>query len=169
MKHYCFKRYSFDFRRHAIKSIVFQEFSDRWEVDRYLSASGYLGENTRPFFVALPKDRGTVSNDEFRKQISQVDGEILRYLRDGVKGGFDEEKYRPHIGFGCLRDYLESELQKRYKEAAPATLALLEERCNEVAAELAKIDLKIQSTSDVAHLRRSAMLHAASICNHMVC
>ncbi|KAA8523913.1 hypothetical protein F0562_010336 [Nyssa sinensis] len=104
-----------------------KEFSDRWEVDRYLSASGYLGESTCPFFVALPKDRSTVSNDEFRRQISQ----------------------------------------KRYKEAAPATLALLEQRCSEVTAELARMDSKILATSDVAHLRRSAMLHAASICSHV--
>ncbi|KAA8526824.1 hypothetical protein F0562_008947 [Nyssa sinensis] len=144
-----------------------KEFTDRWEVDRYLSASGYLGENIHPFFVALPKDKSTVSNDEFRKQISQVDIEILRHLRDGVKGGFDEEKFRSYIGFGCLRDYLESELQKRYKEAAPATLALLQQRCSEVTTELARMDSKIEATSDVAHLRRSAMLHAASICNHV--
>ncbi|QCD86560.1 Dynamin superfamily [Vigna unguiculata] len=63
------------------------EFGDRWEVDRYLSASGYLGDSTHPFFVALPEDRGNVSNDEFRKQISQVDSEVLRHLREGVKGG----------------------------------------------------------------------------------
>ncbi|THF96841.1 dynamin-related protein 5A-like [Camellia sinensis] len=144
-----------------------KEFSDRWEVDRYLTASGYLGENTRPFFVALPKERNTVSNDEFRRQISQVDLEILRHLREGVKGGFDEEKFRSHIGFACLRDYLESELQKRYKEAAPVTLALLEQRCSEVTSELARMDSKLEATSDVAHLRRSAMLHAASICNHV--
>ncbi|XP_015583690.1 dynamin-related protein 5A isoform X2 [Ricinus communis] len=144
-----------------------KEFSDRWEVDRYLSASGYLGENTRPFFVALPKDRSTISNDEFRRQIFQVDSEILRHLCDGIKGGFDEEKFRPYIGFSSLRDYLESELQKRYKEAAPATLALLEERCCQVTTELAKMDSKIQATSDVAHLRRSAMLHTASISNHV--
>lgn len=145
-----------------------QEFSDRWEVDRYLSASGYLGENTHPFFVALPKDRNTISNDEFRRQISQVDCEVLRHLREGVKGGFDEEKFRPYIGFSCLRDYLESELQKRYKEAAPATLALLEQRCSDVTCELAKVDSKIQATSDVAQLRRSAMLYAACISNHVV-
>lgn len=145
-----------------------QEFSDRWEVDRYLSASGYLGENTRPFFVALPKDKNTITNDEFRRQISQVDSEILHHLRDGVKGGFDEEKFQPYIGFSSLRDYLESELQKRYKEAAPATLALLEQRCCEVNAELDRMDSKILATSDVAHLRRSAMLHAASISNHVV-
>ncbi|CAI9088674.1 OLC1v1023076C2 [Oldenlandia corymbosa var. corymbosa] len=144
-----------------------KEFGDRWEVDRYLSASGYLGENTRPFFVALPKERSAVSNDEFRRQISQVDAEVLCHLRSGVKGGFDEEKYRSHIGFGCLREFLETELQRRYKEAAPATLALLEQRCGEVTDELARMDSKIKSTSDVGHLRRSAMLHAASICNHM--
>lgn len=145
-----------------------QEFSDRWEVDRYLSASGYLGENTRPFFVALPKDRSTISNDEFRRQISQVDSDVQRHLHEGIKGGYDEEKFKSNIGFGCLRDFLESELQKRYKEAAPATLALLEQRCTEVTTELAKMDSKIQATSDVAHLRRYAMLHAASISNHVV-
>ncbi|KAJ7948663.1 Dynamin related protein 5A [Quillaja saponaria] len=144
-----------------------KEFSDRWEVDRYLSASGYLGDNTCPFFVALPKDRTTVSNDEFRRQISHVDSEVLRYLREGVKGGFDEEKFKSYIGFGCLRDYLESELQKRYKEAAPATLALLEQRCSEVTFELVRMDSKIQATSDIAHLRRSAMLYTASISNHV--
>lgn len=145
-----------------------QEFTERWEVDRYLSASGYLGENTHPFFVALPKDRGTISNDEFRRQISQVDAEMLHYLRDTVKGGFDEDKYRSYLGFGCLRDFLEAELQRKYKEAAPATLALLEQRCSEVTAELARMECKINATSDVAHLRKSAMLHAAALCNHVV-
>lgn len=137
-------------------------------MDRYLSASGYLGENIKPFFVALPKDRNTVSNDEFRRQISQVDLDVIRHLREGVKGGFDEEKFSSCIGFSCLRDYLESELQKRYKEATPATLALLEQRCSEVTAELSRMETKIQATSDVSHLRKSAMLHAASICNHVV-
>lgn len=137
-------------------------------MDRYLSASGYLGENIKPFFVALPKDRNTVSNDEFRRQISQVDLDVIHHLREGVKGGFDEEKFSSYIGFSCLRDYLESELQKRYKEATPATLALLEQRCSEVTAELSRMETKIQATSDVSHLRKSAMLHAASICNHVV-
>lgn len=144
-----------------------KEFSDRWEVDRYLSASGYLGENVRPYFVALPKDRNTVSNEEFRRKISQVDSEVICHLREGVQGGFDEEKFGPYIGFSSLREFLESELQRRYKEAAPATLALLEQRCSEVKSELSEMDAKIQATSDVAHLRRSAMLHTASISSHM--
>lgn len=146
-----------------------QEFTERWEVDGYLSASGYLGENTHPFFVALPKDRGSITNEEFRRQISQVDVDVLRYLRENIKGGFDEEKYGRYIGFNCLREYLEAELQKRYKEAAPATLALLEQRCSEVSTELARMESKLKATSDVAYLRRSAMLHAASISSHVVC
>lgn len=31
------------------------EFAERWEVDRYLSAAGYLPANVKPFFIALPK------------------------------------------------------------------------------------------------------------------
>ncbi|KAG8069529.1 hypothetical protein GUJ93_ZPchr0006g45296 [Zizania palustris] len=101
-----------------------KEFTEHWEVDSYLSTSGYLGDNIHSFFVALPKDCGMISNEDFRRQICQLDIDVLRHLRDSVKGGFNEEKYGPYIGFSCLRKYLESELQKRYKEAAPATLAL---------------------------------------------
>ncbi|EES03602.1 hypothetical protein BDA96_03G318000 [Sorghum bicolor] len=144
-----------------------KEFTERWEVDTFLSASGYLGDNIHPFFVALPKDRGTISNEEFRRQICQVDIDVLRHLRDNVKGGFNEEKYGSYIGFSCLRKYLESELQKRYKEATPATLALLEQRCTDVSMDLTRLDSKLQATSDVSQLRRSAMLHAASICTHL--
>ncbi|KAJ3686934.1 hypothetical protein LUZ61_016098 [Rhynchospora tenuis] len=144
-----------------------KEFTERWEIDSYLSAKGYLGNNTHPFFVALPKDRGTITNEGFRKQIHQVDNDVLRHLRENIKGGFSEEKYGPYIGFGSLRKFLENELHKRYKEAAPATLALLEQRCGEVSMELARIDSKLQVTSDVAHLRRVAILHAASFCSHL--
>ena len=134
-----------------------------------MSASAYLGDNIHPFFVALPKDRGTISNEEFRRQICQVDIDVIKHLREGVKGGFNEEKYGPYVGFSRLRKYLESELQKRYKEAAPATLALLEQRCSDVSMDLSRLDSKLQATSDVSQLRRSAMLHAASICTHLVC
>lgn len=144
-----------------------KEFTERWEVDRYLSASGYLGDNVHPYFVALPKDRGTVSNEEFRRQISQVDTEVLRHLRENVAGGFDEDKFGSFVGFNNLKQFLELELQKRYKEAAPATLALLEQRCIEVSNELCRMESKIQATSDVSHLRRSAILHTASICSHV--
>ena len=32
-----------------------KEFAERWEIDKYLSATGYLPPKVRPFFVALPK------------------------------------------------------------------------------------------------------------------
>jgi hypothetical protein len=32
-----------------------KEFGERWEVDKYLSATGYLPPSVKPFFVALPK------------------------------------------------------------------------------------------------------------------
>jgi hypothetical protein len=31
--------------------VLLQEFGERWEVDKYLSASGYLPPNVKPFFV----------------------------------------------------------------------------------------------------------------------
>ena len=49
-------------REHGMQVVVaskfdnrLKEFAERWEVDRYLSATGYLHPNARPFFVALPK------------------------------------------------------------------------------------------------------------------
>ncbi|GLJ31047.1 hypothetical protein SUGI_0621300 [Cryptomeria japonica] len=144
-----------------------KEFGERWEVDRYLSANGYLGERTKPFFVALPKDKGSITNEEFRTQISHVDAEVIQYLKESVIGGYDEENFGSYIGFRNLRFYLENELQRRYREAAPATLALLEQRCSEVAAEVDRINAKLQSVSDVASLRRSAMIHAAAIARHV--
>ncbi|RZC75543.1 hypothetical protein C5167_051025 [Papaver somniferum] len=144
-----------------------KEFTDRWEVDRYLGTSGYLGDNVHPYFVALPKDRGIVSNEDFRRQICKVDSDVLRHLREGVDGGFDEEKFGKFIGFGRLKEYLEAELQKRYRDSVPATLTLLEQRCDEVTTYLARAESKIRATSDVAYLRRSAMMHAASISTHV--
>ncbi|KAK7262395.1 hypothetical protein RJT34_29967 [Clitoria ternatea] len=58
-------------------------------------------------------------------------------------------------------------ISEKYKEAAPTTLALLEQCCNEVASKLARMDSKTQATSDVAHLRKFAMLYIASINNHV--
>ncbi|KAG2328201.1 hypothetical protein Bca52824_010929 [Brassica carinata] len=72
-----------------------KEFNDRGEVDRYLSASGYLG---RTLVLTLLRCLKTGA-------LSQTMSFVDRYLRD----------------------FLESELQKRYKDAAPATLALLEQ------------------------------------------
>jgi hypothetical protein len=53
-----------------------------FQVDRYLSASGFLGETARPFFVALPKgERGThamatETAEEFRHKIAATDKQV---------------------------------------------------------------------------------------------
>ncbi|TVU06957.1 hypothetical protein EJB05_46994 [Eragrostis curvula] len=144
-----------------------KEFSARRDVDSFLGASGYLADNIHPFCVAIPMDMGTISNKEFRRRISQEDTIVLRHLRNMVEGGFDEEKYGSYIGFSCLKKCLESELDKRYKEAAPATLALLEQRCTEVSMDLARLDSKLKATSDVSQLRRSATFYINSIWTHL--
>ncbi|KAG0589894.1 hypothetical protein KC19_1G056300 [Ceratodon purpureus] len=145
-----------------------KEFTERWEVDRYLSTGGYLGENARPFFVALPKDRGTTTNDDYRHQISVVDIDILKQLRENVAGGFDEERFGNYVGFGKLRQFLEAELQRRYRDAAPETMLLLNHRCLEVQSELAIVEAKIKASADVTSLRKLAMKHAWLMASNMV-
>ncbi|GAQ92749.1 Vacuolar sorting protein VPS1 [Klebsormidium nitens] len=150
-----------------------KEFAERWEVDRYLSASGFLGETARPFFVALPKgERGThalatETAEDFRHKIAATDKQILKQLREGIAGGFDEDKYGARVGFCNLRHFLELELQKRYRDAAPATLALLERRCSQLSTEVSRASARLASAADVAALRRAAMIHAAEVARHV--
>lgn len=124
-----------------------KEFAERWEVDKYLAATGYLPSNVRPFFVALPKvscsrdcmlvstgilavvehaswyelhmcaypamyhashspcsqDRNIQSSSDWRKQMAEVDAGIFKHLREGIKGGFDEERFSSRIGFNNLK------------------------------------------------------------------
>ncbi|TVU43021.1 hypothetical protein EJB05_09451, partial [Eragrostis curvula] len=83
-------------------------------------------DNRLKEFGKRTEDRhGTVSNEEFWRQICHVDIDVLCHFRENVEEGFNEEKYGPYIEFGCLKKYLESELQKWYKEAAPTTLSTL--------------------------------------------
>ena len=56
---------------------------------------------------------------------------------------------------GCR--FLEEELARRYRDAAPATLALLQERCEAVAQELIAADRKLQAAGDVVSLRRAGV------------
>lgn len=48
-----------DFTRTIVVASKFdnrlKEFGERWEVDRYLAAAGYLPPSVQPFFIALPK------------------------------------------------------------------------------------------------------------------
>jgi hypothetical protein len=128
--------------------IIWRNLESGGEVDTFLSASGYLGDNIHPFFTALPKGRRTISNEQFRRQICQVDIGVLRHLRDNVKGGFNEEKYGLYIGFSCEITWKNtSNLNFRWgiKKQLPAILVLLEQRCSEMSMDLARLDCKITS------------------------
>jgi hypothetical protein len=59
------------------------------------------------------------------------------------------------LSFVPLFRFLEDELARRYREAAPATLALLQERCEALAKELLAADGRLQACKDVAALRRA--------------
>ncbi len=57
-----------------------KEFSERWEVDKYLSATGYLPPNVKPFFVALPKAspvRGPVNSGHFGALLSSSSSSFI--------------------------------------------------------------------------------------------
>jgi hypothetical protein len=62
---------------------------------------------------------------------------------------------RAHPSLWRTPSFLEEELARRYREAAPATLALLQERCEAVAKELLALEDRIQACTDVAALRRA--------------
>lgn len=49
------------------------------------------------------QERTVTTNTEWRRQISEVDTGVFKHLREGVKGGFDEERYASRIGFNQLK------------------------------------------------------------------
>jgi hypothetical protein len=59
-----------------------------------------------------------------------------------------------HLQASILPRYLEDDLARRYRDAAPATLALLQERCNTLAGELKASESRLSNMQDVASLRR---------------
>ena len=140
-----------------------REFKERWEVDKFLSASGYLPSRVKPFFVALPADRSICTADTWRRQIGEVDASTAEYLTTHIAGGYDEATFGGRIGFGNLRRYLENELARRYRESAPSTLAILQQRCDQVTAELTAATRRLNSLTDAAALRRTAMEYAAEV------
>ena len=48
---------------------------------------------------------------------------------------------------------MEEELAKKYRDAAPATLALLQDRCSQLASELALAESKLHTMQDITSLR----------------
>ncbi|KAI4984690.1 hypothetical protein ZWY2020_017320 [Hordeum vulgare] len=167
-----YDNHAFEYGEYGGMASVFSSSSYPEQVEVYEQSYGdeyvSLEQNFQSNWNAFSEDTSGITKLLYLfGQICQVDIDVLRHLRDGVKGSFNEDKFAPYIGFSCLRKYLESELQKRYKEAAPATLALLGQRCSDVSMDLSRLDSKLQATSDVSQLRRSAMLHVASICTHL--
>ena len=140
-----------------------KEFTERWELEKYMSAAGYLPPTVKPFFVALPKDKNHASSAEWRTAIQAVDADIKGHLRTNIDGGYDEERFGSRIGFGNLKRYLEDDLAARYRDAAPATLALLQERCVAVAAELNAAEDRLRRAGDVGSLRRAAIQHTLAM------
>ena len=139
-------------------------FSERWELEKYLSAAGYLPPNVRPFFVALPKDKSNIGTSaDWRDAIQSVDGQISHRLHNEIKGGFDEERFRSQIGFCNLRRYLEEELATRYRDAAPATLALLQDRCAMMFSKLENAERTLERMGDVKLLRHDAIRYTLSL------
>lgn len=49
---------------------------------------------TCPLHLALPS---------VNRILQEVDGSIKSHLREGISGGFDEERFGQRIGFGNLR------------------------------------------------------------------
>lgn len=133
------------------------------QVDKFLSATGYLPSKVKPFFIALPADRTPCSAEAWRKQIHEVDAATLDHLQNKITGGFDEQAFGSRVGFANLRRYLELELARRYREAAPATLVILQQRCDAIATDLAFHTKRLSSLTDSAALRRTAMEYAGEV------
>lgn len=190
-----------------------KEFVERWEVDRYLSAAGYLHPSVKPFFVALPKVpdllpccffsanhslgvlglkdihagsriahcRPPVSGvASFKRWMGLSCHTCTKFLVVLMKRDLDHvlalDLLRGARCFGRLKvhitsvgvevflrldikarsvccRYLEEELARRYRDAAPATLSILQERCKAVLRDLADANESLASSKDVAHSR----------------
>jgi hypothetical protein len=58
------------------------------------------GHCLRPGFT---QERNIQTSAEWRQQMGHVDVSILQHMRDNIKGGFDDERHGPRIGFGNLK------------------------------------------------------------------
>lgn len=52
--------------------------------------------------------------------------QIMKQLREGISGGFDEDTFGARVGFCNLRHFLELELQKRCVEPCPPAHASID-------------------------------------------
>ncbi|XP_062157822.1 dynamin-related protein 5A-like [Alnus glutinosa] len=100
-------------------------------VDQYLSASGYLGDNIRRFFCG--------QRTETPFQMVNSTGKYLRWTQK-------------------FYDVIFTRVSRVDLMRKSSSLILGLAVCSEVTADVARMDTKIEATSDIAHLRRSAML-----------
>lgn len=49
------------------------------------------------------QDRVVQSSGEWRKSLAEVDASVFKHMRDNIKGGFDEERFAPRVGFHNLK------------------------------------------------------------------
>jgi hypothetical protein len=56
-----------------------------------------------------------------------------------------------------LQRFLEDELARRYRDAAPATLGVLQMKCDAIQEELKAAEGKLKEAEDVASLRRAGL------------
>jgi hypothetical protein len=105
--------------------------------------------------------------EAFRAAVQATDAATLKTLRTAIDGGFDEVVYGDRVGFAHLRQHLEAELARRYRDAAPAILSLLEQRAAAAAAALAAVDARVAAAGDVAAQRAIAMTWTASVLQHV--
>lgn len=81
--------------------------------------------------TAVLQERNIQTSAEWRQQMGDVDVSILEHMRSNIKGGFDEDKHGPRIGFGNLK--------RSVAHQPPMRLAL----CSEHATMLAIMVLPV--------------------------
>ncbi|MCO5553587.1 hypothetical protein L7F22_007116 [Adiantum nelumboides] len=118
------------------------------DVDNFIENSYLLGDKWREEQEMLDANKAALIDIENRQSL------LVSRLHEGVF------KLETILRTGAL--------EKVYRDAALATLTVLEERCSQVAKELSKLNDKIVATSDIASLRQEAMVHASSIARQVV-
>ncbi len=110
-------------------------------------------------------------------QVLLVPAQLLPHTARGVQGpngSSVSEEHMTHVQsmpspIIAQRRYLEEELAKKYRDAAPATLALLQDRCAKLSAELALAESKLHAMQDVTSLRTAgspSSLHSLILLAH---
>lgn len=66
----------------------------------------FLDTRKYTFALCTGQDRAIQSSAEWRRSMAEVDAAVFKHLREGIKGGFDEERFASRIGFSNLKRYV---------------------------------------------------------------